>query len=139
MQPFREFGASEDIRILHWMGMFTGHWVLRDICSDMGQMQNMDVTVSVKNTMSPSHFYSSKQHISTCMVLIATRDDDTACVRCRGPREMEGPDSDQFKGYTPTSLMCGIGAVCDTLFSRPLITGNQVILALLNEIGRAHV
>ena len=32
----------------------------------------------------------------------------------------------------PTSLMCGIGAVCGTLFSRPLITGNQVILALLN-------
>lgn len=66
------------------------------------------------------------------MILIATRDDETACARCRGPREMGGPDSDQFKGYTPTSLMCGIGAVCDTLFSRPLITGNQVILALLN-------
>ena len=58
----------------------------------MGQVQNMDVTVKVKNNMSPSHFYSSKEHISIRITLIATRDSETTCARFRDSREIRGPD-----------------------------------------------
>lgn len=53
----------------------------------------MDVTVGVKNDMSPGHFYSSKDRISTCMTSTAIRDGETACARFRDSREIRGPDS----------------------------------------------
>jgi hypothetical protein len=101
-----------NFQVVTHMGMFTGlhGGMLHGICSDMGQVQKADVTAEIKNIMSRTHLYSSKELIFSCMMLIATRDSETACVRFRESREICSPDS-SLQGVYPNFLMCEIDVV----------------------------